>query len=143
LRKSQIQNGYIILTPAKTKRKKKDVQIYMHDDLIKILDCHISASDPDNDYIFPDAVKRYGTRDFQVEFGKILDTCKIKPDARGGAGFHSLRHSFVTINEELGTDRKVISGIVGHGSPLQTAHYSHDKKSSIAINKMPSLLEEV
>ena len=141
LRKSQIQDGYIILTPAKTKRKKKDVQIYMHDDLIKILDGHISASDPGEDYVFPDAVKRYGSRSFSSEFGKILDKCKIKSDARGGVGFHSIRHSFVTINEELGTDRKVISGIVGHGSPLQTAHYSHDKKSGIAINKMPSLLQ--
>jgi integrase len=56
-------------------------------------------------------------------------------------GFHSIRHTFVTVNEELGTDRKVIQGVVGHGSPLQTGHYSHDKRSSIALGKMPSLLQ--
>lgn len=142
LRKSQIQANYIVLTPAKTKRSKKDVQIYMHPDLIKILDAWINQSDPENDYVFPDAVKQYDTPIFQREFGKILDKCEIKEDARGGVGFHSLRHTFVTINEELGTDRKILQGIVGHGSPMMTGHYSHDKKSGIAIGKMPSLLEK-
>ena len=142
LRKSQIQGGYISLTPAKTKRRGKDVQIFIHPDLVKILDAWISQGDLENDYVFPDAVAQYKKHSFQSEFGKILDKCDIKADSRGGVGFHSLRHSFVTINEEIGTDRKVISGIVGHGSPLQTAHYSHDKKSSIAIGKMPSLLNQ-
>jgi integrase len=142
LRKSQIQGDYISLTPAKTKRKGKDVQIFIHPDLVKILEPLITSGDPDNDYLFPDAVANYDKYEFQTEFGRILEKCKIKADARGGIGFHSLRHSFVTVNEELGTDRKVIQGVVGHGSPTQTQHYSHDKKSSIALGKMPSLLQQ-
>jgi integrase len=141
LRKSQIQAEYISLTPAKTKRKGKDVQIYMHLDLIKILDAWNSKGDPAEDYVFPDAVSEYQKYAFQTEFGRILDKSKIKADSRGGVGFHSIRHTFVTVNEELGTDRKVIQGVVGHGSPLQTGHYSHDKRSSIALGKMPSLLQ--
>lgn len=140
LRKSQIHDDYIILTPAKTKRGKKDVQIFIHPDLMKILAAWTADSDTAEDYVFPDTVKKYENPKFQREFGKILDACKIKADSRGGVGFHSLRHTFVTINEEIGTDRKVIQGVVGHGSPVMTGHYSHDKKSGMAIAKMPSLL---
>ena len=141
LRKSQIQGDYISLTPAKTKRKNKDVTIFIHPILKRILDGWLINSQPEQDYVFPDAVENYDKPDFQRAFGKILDASEIKANERGIVGFHSLRHTFVTINEELGTDRKIIQGAVGHGSPVMTGHYSHDKKSSIAIGKMPSLLE--
>jgi len=40
-------------------------------------------------------------------------------------GFHSLRHTFVSIHSERGTPQAVVQSIVGHGSPAMTAHYSH------------------
>lgn len=141
LRKSQIIGDYIVLTPAKTKRLRKDVQIYIHADLRKILDAQIQLTESAEDYIFPEAVTQYGQPSFQYAFGKILDRCDLKDDPRGKVGFHSLRHSFVTTTEEMGIDRKVIQSIVGHGSPLMTSHYSHDKKSGKVIDQMPSLTE--
>ena len=150
LRKSQIQGDYIELIPEKTKRKKKKVTIYIHEHLKKILDYQISRTPAKEDYIFPDAVEQYGTRGFQSAFSEILEKCEdekgdpkpIRADSRGGVGFHSLRHSFVSTNEKLGADMKVIQGIVGHGSPLMTEHYTHDSKASQIISKMPSLLTE-
>ncbi|OGV21107.1 MAG: hypothetical protein A2X47_05645 [Lentisphaerae bacterium GWF2_38_69] len=76
-----------------------------------------------------------------MTFGKILDKCNIKSNARGNVGFHSLRHTFVTLAEESGIDRRIIQGVVGHGSPVMTGHYSHDLKCIREIDKMPSLLE--
>jgi integrase len=40
-------------------------------------------------------------------------------------GFHSLRHTFVSLHAEQGTPQSVVQAIVGHGSPAMTAHYTH------------------
>ena len=40
-------------------------------------------------------------------------------------GFHSLRHTFVSLSAEAGAPQHVIQRIVGHGSPLMTMHYTH------------------
>lgn len=141
LSKSQIQGEYIVLVPRKTARKKKAVYIFVHPDLKRILTLAAAASPEGEDYLFPEAVADYSKKVFQAQFGKLLAACGVKDDARGGVGFHSLRHSFVTINEAAGVDRKVIQGIVGHGSPLMTGRYSHDMESCKILAKMPSLLE--
>ncbi len=147
LRKTQIHGDYIVLTPMKTRRTHKNVNIYVHPALKKILDYQVSIAQ--DDYLFPDAVARYATHAFQIEFGVLLDMVdkdkgkkKIEKDERGGVGFHSLRHTFVTMAEEAGISRQVIQGIVGHGSPVMTGNYSHDKKSIMQIEKLPSLLAE-
>jgi integrase len=40
-------------------------------------------------------------------------------------GFHSLRHTYVSLHAERGTPQAVVQAIVGHGSPAMTAHYTH------------------
>lgn len=40
-------------------------------------------------------------------------------------GFHSLRHTFVSLSAEAGAPQHVIQRIVGHSSPLMTMHYTH------------------
>jgi len=40
-------------------------------------------------------------------------------------GFHSLRHTFVSLHAAYGTPQAVIMAIVGHGNPAMTAHYTH------------------
>ncbi|MFA5688240.1 MAG: tyrosine-type recombinase/integrase [Kiritimatiellales bacterium] len=40
-------------------------------------------------------------------------------------GFHSLRHTYVSIHAEHGTPQAVVQAVVGHGSPAMTAHYTH------------------
>lgn len=40
-------------------------------------------------------------------------------------GFHSLRHTYVSLHAERGTSQAVIQANVGHGSPAMTAHYTH------------------
>jgi len=40
-------------------------------------------------------------------------------------GFHSLRHTYVSLHAERGTPQSVVQAIVGHGSPAMTAHYTH------------------
>jgi len=40
-------------------------------------------------------------------------------------GFHSLRHTYVSLQAQRGTPLAVVQAVVGHGSPAMTAHYTH------------------
>ena len=40
-------------------------------------------------------------------------------------GFHSLRHTYVSIHAMGGTPQAIIQGNVGHSNPAMTAHYTH------------------
>jgi integrase len=40
-------------------------------------------------------------------------------------GFHSLRHTFVSLCAAGGVPQSVVQSLVGHGSPAMTAHYTH------------------
>lgn len=40
-------------------------------------------------------------------------------------GFHSLRHTYVSLHAERGTNQALIQGNVGHSNPAMTAHYLH------------------
>jgi integrase len=42
-----------------------------------------------------------------------------------GVGFHSLRHTFVTLLAEQGTPLPVTMSLVGHMSARMTRHYTH------------------
>lgn len=54
--------------------------------------------------------------------GEIKDTGKR---AVVEVGFHSLRHTYVSLHAERGTPLAVIQGNVGHGNPAMTKHYTH------------------
>lgn len=55
-------------------------------------------------------------------------------------GFHSLRHTYVSIQAERGTPQAVVQAIVGHGNPAMTAHYTHigEQAARQAALAMPS-----
>ena len=40
-------------------------------------------------------------------------------------GFHSLRHTYVSLHAERGTPQAVVQAIGGHGTPSMTTHYTH------------------
>ena len=55
-------------------------------------------------------------------------------------GFHSLRHTYVSIQAENGTPQAVVQAIVGHGNPAMTTHYTHigEQAAQRAALAMPS-----
>ncbi len=40
-------------------------------------------------------------------------------------GFHSLRHTWVSLHAAAGTPQAVIQNVIGHANPAMTAHYTH------------------
>ena len=56
-------------------------------------------------------------------------------------GFHSLRHSFVSLCRESNAPLSVVESIVGHSNPAMTRLYSHTSEAAAvkAIAALPSL----
>jgi len=56
-------------------------------------------------------------------------------------GFHSLRHTFVSLCREANAPMAVVEAIVGHSNPAMTRHYTHvgDVAASSAVAALPSL----
>lgn len=59
-------------------------------------------------------------------------------------GFHSLRHSFVSMCREANAPLAVVESIVGHSSPAMTRHYTHvgELAAGRAVAALPSVMSE-
>lgn len=54
--------------------------------------------------------------------------------ARVVVGYHSLRHTFVSIAAESGIPFAIVQSIVGHTSPAMTRHYTHISEKALQDN---------
>ena len=61
------------------------------------------------------------------------------------AGYHSLRHSFVSLCRASNVPLSVVESIVGHTSPAMTRHYTHTgvEAARAAVAALPSVLGDV
>ena len=59
-------------------------------------------------------------------------------------GFHSLRHTFVSLCREAGAPLAVVEAIVGHSNPAMTRHYTHTGEAAArsAIALLPGLADK-
>jgi hypothetical protein len=59
-------------------------------------------------------------------------------------GFHSLRHTFVSLCRESNAPLSVVEAIVGHSNPAMTRHYTHVSELAAmhAVNALPSVIGE-
>ena len=57
-------------------------------------------------------------------------------------GFHSLRHTYVSLHAERGTPQALIQGNVGHSNPAMTSHYLHvNEETAVKTAQVLSLDE--
>jgi integrase len=146
------KQGFIVVKPMKTARKNKIVQIPIHAALRTMLAKDRTAAS--GDYLFPVERELYGqnagnlTSTFQ-EFFKLCGIETTEQPVNGErrraivrVGFHSLRHSFVSLCAKAGTPIHVVQKLVGHGSPLLTSDvYTHldDDQKQEAVQCLPAL----
>jgi integrase len=57
-------------------------------------------------------------------------------------GFHSLRHSFVSLCRASGAPLAVVESLVGHSSPAMTRHYTHTGEAAarVSVEALPYIL---
>jgi integrase len=136
-------------TPLKTRRKNKIVRIPMHPVLAALLD---ELQETQNDaLLFPEenalyrkdrsaVVKRIQAHFTAAGIQTTEDSASSHRKRRvSRVGFHSLRHSFVSLCAANNVPQVAIMELVGHGSPAMTALYSHagDAQKGKAIASLP------
>jgi hypothetical protein len=88
-----------------------------------------------------------------IPIQKHLEACGIATTGeRNGAGirryvaagFHSLRHSAVTLMREAGAAQSISQAIVGHNSPEIHALYTHADEAALrrAVTSLPAVMQD-
>jgi integrase len=137
----------ISVVPKKTKRYTGQIDIPIHNSLFVVLSL-MWKSKGDNEYIIPEIAKLYNKGILKKRIKRIFKNCGIvTSEIENGkvsilCNFHSLRHSFVSMNINNGMSPLLVQNIVGHSSVDMTKHYFHSNEGVIrnGINNMPDLL---
>lgn len=130
----EFEKSKIVITPCKTENSRRNIPIAS--DLYKVLKA-LRASD--NDYVLTGTNKLIEPRTFRKFYTKMMTDCGVIP-----IKFHSLRHTFASINIENGTDVKTISEILGHSDiaiTLQTYTHTSNKSKAKAIEKFNNMFK--
>jgi integrase len=156
--------GVIRRIPNKTaRRNRKPVIPAIH----PVLKDMLSKTPPDKrgDYVLPEMAALYQKRTDLVTdiVQRHFRACGIKPHKPGTGtpekdvkvdtarkravvevGFHSLRHTFVSLCRENNAPLAVVESIVGHSNPMMTRHYTHVGELAIgrAVTLLPSVISD-
>lgn len=144
--------GLITIEPHKTKKhtKGRPVVIPIHPTLAGML-----AETPKNErrgYIVPEIAETFAhdptiiSRRIQKVFEDAgIKTHNVENSISGRAqidvGFHSLRHTFVSMAANAGASLDLVQSIVGHSNPAMTRHYLHESISALktTVAALPSI----
>lgn len=137
----------ISVVPQKTKKHIGQIDIPIHNSLFNILSV-LWSNKGDNEYVIPEIAKLYNKGILKGRITRIFKRCGVKTsEVENGkvkilCNFHSLRHTFVSMNINSGMNPLLVQNIVGHSSVDMTKHYYHSNEGIIrnGINNMPDLL---
>jgi integrase len=139
--------------PSKTRRTKKLITIPLHPVLQHMLS-QLKQRHGDSEYLFPQLAEMYlSGKAYTISNAvqRIIKECGIETTehmADGSrkravirVGFHSLRHSFVSLCAANNVPQAAIQELVGHGNPAMTALYTHadHAQRAMAISSLPDL----
>ncbi len=140
----------IITTPRKTIRTGREIVIPIHPVLFAMLE-EVKAYKRKG-YLLPDIAADYLrgneriTNRVQAIFQRAgIETQKaVEGYSRSVTvvGFHSLRHSFVSLMGNAGAPLALVQSIIGHSNPMMTAHYFHARTDALsnAVDALPALM---
>ena len=136
-----------------TRKTGKAVQIPIHAELLALL--KRAEGERDGEYVLPKYAADYLNRSQSVvariqkhfaDCGIVTAAPERKQRTRRGVevGFHSLRHSFVSLCARAGVPLAAVQSIVGHSSPAMTRHYTHMglEAAQGAIAALPALSDD-
>lgn len=148
-----LPRGLIRRIPNKTARRNpKPVMVPIHPALRDLLST--TPVNPRSEYVLPEIAALYNRRTDLVTdmVQRHFHTCGIKSHKPGTGeagkravvevGFHSLRHTFVSLCRESNAPLSVVESIVGHSSPAMTRHYTHvgELAAGRAVALLPSVI---
>ncbi len=128
-----LQNRLIRFIPHKTAQSsRKQVEIPINDILFEAL----MSLDKDDVYVLPRVAERYKKNPGGIsrDTKKLLEAAGLTPNVPGEMhrlrqvsrlGFHSFRHSYVSLLINSGVNPLVVRDLVGHTTVDMTARYTH------------------
>lgn len=149
-----LKRGVIRRIPNKTaSRNPEPIHIPIHASLRAML--NEFPEDKKGDYVLPKNAENY-LRDVAT----VTNTVRRHFEANGirvhkpgtgegtknratvDVGFHSLRHTFVSMCREANAPLSVVEAIVGHSNPAMTRHYTHTSElaAASAVNSLPAVM---
>ena len=143
-----LARGFVQLVPHKTEKHGTLVKIPVSPVLSRILE--ETPPSRRRGPVVPGILEEY-TRDpsaFSGKIQRIFRGAGIETSADTGrrrrsvnVGFHSLRHTFVSLAANAGIPLAVVQAIVGHTTANMTAHYFHVADSSLraAADSLPDI----
>ena len=142
--------GIISLMPSKTKRHgQKRVVIPIHPTLREILS--ETPAEKHNGYVIPGIAALYKRDAAAVsdKIGKVFRSCGIETSikekkgqrAKVIVGFHSLRHTFVSLTANAGASIGNVRSITGHATTDMALHYFHENEAGLkrTIAMLPAI----
>lgn len=146
-----LARGFISVIPRKTARHAhgKPTIIPINPALSRVL----LACESRKGYVLPQTAELYKRRSDGVTYRiqKHFRDCGIKTVAektsgmcnRVDVGFHSLRHTFVSLSANAGVPLAFVQAIVGHTNPAMTAHYFHKDENALksATAAIPDVID--
>ena len=142
--------GRIVRIPNKTGRSNpKPVTVPLHPTLAAML-AEIPAKQRTGN-VMPRIAMDYARHESYVtdRVQALFKQCKIqttrtiegRSQSQVEVGFHSLRHSFVSMCAANGVPLSVVQALVGHTSPAMTRHYTHRGEAAAlaAVTGLPSI----
>jgi integrase len=148
-----LARGVIRRVPNKTARRNpKPVIVPIHPVLRGLLS--ETPAEKRGDYVLPETADAYHNhrRELVKTIQDHFSKCGIKVHKPGTgedgkravveAGFHSLRHTFVSLCRESNAPLAVVESIVGHSNPAMTRHYTHvgELAAGRAVALLPSVI---
>ncbi len=162
-----VERSMLRRVPNKTARRNpKTVNVPLHATLRTMLS--ETAADRRSLYVLPETAEMY-LRDASAVCKRIQDhfeACGVRTQRPGTGftteansegivrrvhtgkraivevGFHSLRHTFVSLCREANAPLAVVEAMVGHSNPAMTRHYTHtgEAAATAAVAALPSVL---
>ena len=144
------ERGLIRFVPEKTgRRKRRELAFPLVDEIAQ----HLPAVE--DGPLWPEVAEAHGRRSRWIsdEWNDLVEAIGLessRPPAEGERrrravkvyGFHSLRHTFVTLALEAGVEIGAVQQAAGHGSVAMTEHYSHSQVAGRQVTELlPSLVE--
>ena len=145
-----LARGRISIIPRKTARHShgKPTVIPLHATLAALLQ-EIPQGRREG-FVLPETAATYRRDDSALtkRIQKHFASCGIKTISRSAdgrarvdVGFHSLRHTFVSLSANAGAPLAIVQAIVGHTSPAMTRHYFHESENALksAVASLPDV----
>ena len=131
--------------PIKTRRHMEaPLEIPIHPTLMKMLE----ATPHTGEYVSETNASRYLSGHLSGDVVELFKKCgfqtseKVNGKTKLICGFHSLRHTFVSMAINVGMSPLLVQKIVGHSAVNMTEHYFHEtaEKAAEGINAMPDVI---